>query len=468
MEQLFIRQLDYEADGAALFERIRSLPYAVFLDSNRAGADRPLSYNRYDIVAAAPRYMLRCKDGVTTVEDAAGEVRECDEPPLDCLRRLAPKYAYTAPYPFVTGWIGFFSYDFGRRIETLETRAQPDGTPDFMFGLYDWAVVSDHATRRCTFIACHDGQGGGADEPGFEELIERLRTPVLSSGDEPFEVGELSSNMDVAAYAKCIDRIKRYIHDGDCYQVNFAQRFSAPVSGDVWGAYKRLRGLNPAPFAAYLDFKDMRVMSISPERFLHLSAGRAETRPIKGTIARQRNSLADRCALDALAHSEKDRAENLMIVDLMRNDLGRACRPGSITVDNLFGLESFANVHHMVSTVTGQLRADCDGLELVRHCFPGGSVTGAPRLRAMEIIEELEPHRRGVYCGAIGYISRNGDLDLNIAIRTMVERGGVLSFHGGGGIVADSNTGDEYRETLAKVSSMTDLLSDCRARAVAT
>ena len=456
MGRLFIKQLDYEADGAVLFERMRAWPYAVFLDSNRTGGKRSSPYNRHDILAASPRCMLRSKNGETFMEAADGTTTQCKDEPLDCLRKVMPKNNYTSPYPFLTGLIGYFSYDFGRQIENLPTVATDDGVPDFMFGLYDWAVVIDHATHSCVFIGHCDKEVATATDEAFEAIYEKLNQPPPP--ETTFSAGEVTSNMDKRAYARAIEKIKQYIHDGDCYQVNFAQRFSVPMQGDTWAAYKQLRALNPAPFAAYMDFKDLRVMSISPERFLRLSGGVAETRPIKGTIARQKNRLADRCALDALANSEKDMAENLMIVDLMRNDLGRSCLPGSIAVGDLFGLESFANVHHLVSTVTGQLRADCDGLDLVRGCFPGGSITGAPRLRAMEIIEELEPHRRGVYCGAIGYISRNGDLDLNIASRTAVERNGELTFYAGGGIVADSDTDAEYGETLDKVSSMTQLL----------
>lgn len=464
MERLFIKQLAYEPDGAVLFERIRDLPFAVFLDSNRVLSGRASKYNRYDVLAANPGYIIRNKNGTTTVTDTNGTVSVCDRPPLDCLRNMMPRRSLSAPYPFLTGLIGFFSYDFGRQIETLPSLAGKAGeVPDFMFGLYDWTVVIDHAVRQCTFIGyCENGRGH-FDE--FDSLCEKLQNggaPPESTPSASLEIGEVVANMDKAEYLQKISRLKRHIYDGDCYQVNFSQHFSAPAVGDAWPAYRRLRTINPAPFSAYLDFGELSVLSVSPERFLKVAAGRVEVRPIKGTIARQTNHLADRCARDALVASEKDQAENLMIVDLMRNDLGRNCRTGSIQVSELFALESFANVHHLVSTITGELCSGRDTFDLLHGCFPGGSITGAPRLRAMEIIEALEPHRRGVYCGAIGYLGRNGDCDMNIAIRTAVHANQQFNFYAGGGIVYDSDANTEYREMLDKVSSLFDLSNQCR------
>jgi len=251
--------------------------------------------------------------------------------------------------------------------------------------------------------------------------------------------------------------IKDYIRAGDCYQVNLAQKFTVEIECDPWRIYRQLHDLNPAPVSAYLDFGDLQVISISPERFLRLGGGHVETRPIKGTRPRRDDPAADAREMENLRASVKDRAENLMIVDLLRNDLGKTCVPGPIRVSRLFDIESFANVHHLVSTIEGDLAPGMDALHLMRGCFPGGSITGAPKLRAMEIIEELEPDRRGVYCGAIGYLSRHGDVDLSIAIRTALHRPGRIVFFGGGGIVADSEAEFEYQETLDKVSSMMQL-----------
>ncbi|MEJ2406661.1 MAG: aminodeoxychorismate synthase component I, partial [Candidatus Thiodiazotropha sp.] len=253
-------------------------------------------------------------------------------------------------------------------------------------------------------------------------------------------------------------KIKQYILDGDCYQVNFAQRFSVAAEGDPWQAYKELRQLNAAPFSAYLNTPYCQVMCSSPERFLELRNGCVETKPIKGTAPRGGDPIEDMMLADELKNSTKDQAENLMIVDLLRNDLGKVCANGSVEVPELFKLESFARVHHLVSKVSGRLAEGEDALSLLRACFPGGSITGAPKLRAMEIIEELEPHRRGPYCGSIGYVSFSGDMDSNIAIRTMVHSEGITRLSAGGGIVADSDPDTEYRETYHKASALLDLL----------
>ncbi|WP_242476726.1 aminodeoxychorismate synthase component I [Halochromatium glycolicum] len=269
----------------------------------------------------------------------------------------------------------------------------------------------------------------------------------------------LHSNLSFDAYAAAFRRVQDYIQAGDCYQVNLAQRFAAPANGDPWPAYCCLRQLNPAPFSAYLKTPFGEVLSSSPERFLALRGGRVETRPIKGTRPRSSDAAEDAALRRALAESPKDRAENLMIVDLLRNDLGRVCQPGSIQVPALFATETYASVHHLVSTVCGELRAGEDAASLLRACFPGGSITGAPKIRAMEIIEELEPHRRGIYCGAIGYLGFDGAMDTNIAIRTIVNSGGQARFWSGGGLVHDSVLDEEYRETFDKAARLMQLLA---------
>ncbi|MGH6635613.1 MAG: aminodeoxychorismate synthase component I, partial [Gammaproteobacteria bacterium] len=250
----------------------------------------------------------------------------------------------------------------------------------------------------------------------------------------------------------------RYIREGDCYQVNLAQRFSARARGDAWLAYRQLRSLNPAPFSAFLSTPSGAVLSSSPERFLHVNKGLVETKPIKGTRPRAVDQGRDRALMEELRHSPKDRAENLMIVDLLRNDLGKTCAIGSIKVPKLFAVESYATVHHLVSTITGRLGLGKHALDLVAGCFPGGSITGAPKLRAMEIIEELEPHRRSAYCGSIGYIGFDGRMDTNIAIRTLVYCEGLIHAWAGGGIVADSDEEAEYQETLDKAAALLKLM----------
>jgi para-aminobenzoate synthetase component 1 len=270
---------------------------------------------------------------------------------------------------------------------------------------------------------------------------------------------ELRSSFTHGGYVEAVSRVREYILAGDIFQANLSQRFEAPLGEAPWSLYRRLRSRNAAPFAAFLDFPDVTVLSASPERFLSVDEqGHVETRPIKGTRPRGVGPEHDAALGQALSESAKDRAENLMIVDLMRNDLSRVCVPGSVRVQELFALERYATVHHLVSTVAGRLAPGRDALDLLRATFPGGSITGAPKLRAMEIITELEPSARGVYCGSIGYLSVTGALDTSIAIRTVVARGGRLYFSAGGGIIADSDPEQEYRETLDKARGIIDVL----------
>jgi para-aminobenzoate synthetase component 1 len=264
--------------------------------------------------------------------------------------------------------------------------------------------------------------------------------------------------MDKAAYTAAFNRIQYYLREGDCYQVNLAQRFVANCEGDPWRAYQLLRQLNAAPFSGYLNLPEVQILSSSPERFLKLTKDFVETKPIKGTRPRKQDDCEDRQQIKLLENSRKDRAENLMIVDLLRNDIGKTCKNGSVKVPKLFAVETYATVHHLVSTVTGRLADNQHALDLLKSCFPGGSITGAPKIRAMEIIEELEPNRRGVYCGAIGYIGFNGNMDSNIAIRTLVHSKGTIRFWAGGGIVNDSTVDEEYQECFDKAAALLELL----------
>jgi para-aminobenzoate synthetase component 1 len=276
--------------------------------------------------------------------------------------------------------------------------------------------------------------------------------------------GPLGTSLDTAAYAQRFARVRDYIARGDCYQVNLARRFSVAAVGDPWTLYRELRRRNPAPLAAYLNTPQVRVLCSSPERFLRVDGDRVETCPIKGTRRRSPVPEQDRLAREELLASAKDRAENLMIVDLLRNDLGRSCALGSIRVPSLFAVESFAGVHHLVSRITGRLAPGQDALGLLRGCFPGGSITGAPKIRAMEIIEELEGERRSVYCGSLFYLGFDGRMDSNIAIRTMIHDGRELVFWAGGGIVADSSCAGEAEEIAVKARAMHEVTAAFRAR----
>ena len=445
-------EIPYRADSAALFETIADLPWAVFLDSG----GHHLTQSRYDIIAAEPHTTLVTRGKLTEIRSDAIELSR--EDPLVLLRRhldLDPVSA--CDLPFTGGALGYFSYDLGRRFEKLPAHAHDDEKmPEMAVGLYDWAVVVDHLDRRSWLVS----QGRCVDTHArWDSLVARFSTPPAERARVPFRItATLVSSLTRDEYAQAFGRVHAYIKAGDCYQVNLAQRFAAPAAGDPWLAYQALRVINPAPYSAYLNTPHGQVLSASPERFLKLDRRQVETKPIKGTRARAGHPRVDAVRATELKASEKDRAENVMIVDLLRNDLSKNCEPGSVRVPKLFDVESFATVHHLVSTVTGTLRQGRDALDLLRGSFPGGSITGAPKLRAMQIIEELEPHRRGIYCGAIGYIGGDGNMDLNIAIRTLVYAGGTIRFWAGGGIVADSRLEDEYQETFDKAAAILKLV----------
>ena len=449
-------EIPYQTDSSKIFARIADRPWAVFLDSGQPHSQ----FGHYDIMAADPFVRLVTKGEYTEILDSKGhEVSTQD--PFELLKsRLANYSLNQAELPFEGGAIGYFAYDLARRVDDLPIQAlDAENIPQMMVGIYDWAVVVDHRLSRAWLVSHSFDQ---ATEDVWPELCALFDAPLLIKSQSVFEVtSALSSNMDYKAYTQAFDKVKRYIYEGDCYQVNLAQRFSAKAMGDAWVAYQALREISPAPFMAYINFSNespLQVLSASPERFLQVFNGHVETRPIKGTRPRSLDAEQDKRNAESLQNSLKDRAENLMIVDLLRNDISKACEIGTVRADHMFVLESFANVHHLVSTVTGKLAVGMTAIDLLRACFPGGSITGAPKLRAMEIIEELEPNRRGLYCGAIGYIGFDGNMDTNIAIRTAIYSQGEIRFYAGGGVVADSELTKEYRETLDKASSMLELL----------
>jgi len=452
-----ITELAYRADDtAALFEAVADEPWSMLLDSGAAGAVR----GRYDIIVADPSVALTTWGSDTTIARRTA-LEQASEDPFALVRRELGEHTPTPDeVPFAGGALGYFGYDLARRLERLPGVAtDAEAIPDLAVGIYDWALVVDHERRR-VWLA-----GTGRDPRTAErwrELIERFTEPPTDVARATYRVpGEARANFDPDGYRAAFERLRAYLRAGDCYQVNLAQRFAVEAHGDPWAAFRRLRTINPAPFAAYLNLPDVQVLSVSPERFLQVDAhGRVQTRPIKGTRPRAREPEADRVLAESLASSPKDRAENVMIVDLLRNDLGRVCRSASVRVPELFAIESFPTVHHLVSTITGELASDRDALDLLRACFPGGSITGAPKVRAMEIIEELEPHRRGVYCGSIGYIGFDGAMDTNIAIRTLVHSAGVARFWAGGGVVIDSEPEAEYQETFDKAAAMLALLRE--------
>lgn len=446
--------LDASCQPASSFPAFRSAPYPLLLDS----ASPDGSAGRYSYLTADPFLVLQFR-GTHGVVREGSQTSAVEGDPFTLLQELLQRFALPPSPglpPFQGGAAGFFSYDLGRLLERVPVLARDDlGLPDLCLGFYDWVLAYDHLDGRATLVAT--GLPQGDEESARRRLAWALeRLAALPAGDEPgpFQVGPLRSTFTRPDYLAAIRRVKEYLVQGEVYQVNLSQRFSAPFSGDSWALYRRLRQANPAPFAAYLEFPEATVLSASPEAFLKVEDGHVETRPIKGTRPRGRTPEEDRRLAQELLASEKERAENLMIVDLLRNDLGRVCSIGSVRVPSLFALERHPTVLHLVSTVTGELPPHLGAVDLLRACFPGGSVTGAPKIRAMEVIEELEPVRRGLYCGAIGFLGFDGAMNTSIAIRTMVLRQGLLTFSAGGAIVIDSDPEAEYEETLHKVRGL--------------
>jgi para-aminobenzoate synthetase component 1 len=450
-----ITELSYHPDSAILFNKIAHKPWAMFLDSGLSTGNKSPQAGRYDIMVADPVITLTTRGDLTEIIEPTGS-HISREDPFGLVRDfLGRQPEPQGDLPFMGGAVGYFGYDLARRLEHLPDIAQDDEQlPEMQIGIYDWAVIVDHQRQR-TFLASYGRAPWTRQHWG--DLVALLTAQEVAVGGTFKVTSPVTANMDQSAYAQAFSTIQRYILEGDCYQVNLAQRFKASAEGDAWQAYRILRTQSPAPFSAFLNLPQMQVVSASPERFLQLRRGLVETRPIKGTRPRSADPVQDQAYAQQLRTSAKDRAENLMIVDLLRNDIGKNCMPGSVRAERMFELESFANVHHLVSTVTGRLAPGHTALHLLRGAFPGGSITGAPKLRAMQIIEELEPHRRGVYCGAIGYIGFDGNMDTSIAIRTAVYSHGSMRFYAGGGIVADSQCDKEYLETLDKAANMLEL-----------
>ena len=485
----FVEEMSPAPDPVRCCEALEGLPYRLFLDS----ASTASRFGRYSFLTADPVAIVRSRGvEVECLDLQTGARREISGDPLVVLRELVMPYAaepVAGLPPFQGGAAGYVAYDWGLTLERLPAPRYDDlGLPDLVLGLYDWVIAWDHESSRAWVIStgipertadARRARAGSraafvkqrleAREPGLG--IRDSGLGIRDSGARPpsfaVERGwwnpsfQLRSSFPRDSYLAAVQRVRDYIFAGDIFQANLSQRFEAATTEPAWSFYTRLRRRNAAPFAAFLDFPEVTVVSASPERFLRVDAhGHVETRPIKGTRPRGVGPEHDAALGQALAESAKDRAENLMIVDLMRNDLSRVCKPHSVRVSELFSLEHYATVHHLVSTVVGELNPGADAIDLLRAAFPGGSITGAPKLRAMEVIAELEPSRRGVYCGSIGYWSVTGELDTSIAIRTAVVQDGRVYFSAGGGIVADSDPQQEYMETLDKARAMIDALAD--------
>jgi para-aminobenzoate synthetase component 1 len=486
-----VEPLSGTLDPADACARFADLAYVLFLDS--AAPDHPDAH--YSFLTADPACVVRSKGEVTELwRRPAGEWTPVTGDALSVARGLLPAEPVDAIQglpPFQGGIAGYIGYDWGAVLERLPRPRFDDlGIPDVVLCLYDWVIAWDHRMGNAWLISTGLSEEEGSRERYARERMDMVRgrlRKASGSGASPEQSGEgasrrflwnagpppptypvpaiakaaaiaLRSTFTREGYLDAVARVREYILAGDIFQANLSQRFQTQWRGSPYELYRRLRRRNPAPFAAYLGYEEMAVLSASPERFLRLDGRQIETRPIKGTRPRGLGPMHDAALGRALAESRKDRAENVMIVDLLRNDLSRVCRPGTVRVPELFALEHHPTVHHLVSTVVGEIEPGAGAVELIRAAFPGGSITGAPKVRAMEIIAELEPTRRAVYCGSIGYISATGAMDTSIVIRTYLLLNGQVYFQAGGGIVADSDPALEYAETLDKARGLIETL----------
>ena len=443
--EIVIKEIATNLSSFELFSLFRDRRHCFFLDS---GMD-PEKLGRYSFIGFEPERTLTAKEGV----DAFAELKAfLEEYRLD----------YAGELPFIGGAVGYFGYELRHQVERLPKEAIDDvRIPDSFIGIYDGAIVVDHLLGKV-----HLASSGFFGNP--EKWVAETEKVILAAEGMQFPVAmttlssearpKLTANMTKAYYLDAIARIKEYIRSGDIYQVNMTQRFQCRTEASPYELYTRLRNINPAPFAAYLDFGMGQLLSSSPERFLQIRNGKVQTRPIKGTRPRGASEQEDSANRQELLESEKDRAELLMIVDLMRNDLGRVCKTGSVKVTEMYHIEDYSTVFQLVSTVEGELEQGIHALDCIKAAFPGGSITGAPKIRAMEVIDELEPTQRNVYTGSIGYVGFNGDADLNIVIRTIMLKDETAYFQVGGGIVWDSDAEMEYEETLVKAKALIEAL----------
>ncbi len=446
--------LDEKLSSTEVFSSLANANWTMWLDS----CDSEHVDSRFDILVFDPVATVKTTGSLTTVTQVASMKSETfTSDPLKVLEQVKNNIfshieIEPSHLPFHGGAVGYFGYDLGRAFERIPEIAQKDiQAADMAVGIYTKALIYDrHQSEYYLVCLAND----------VEHISEALRSRIAKIGkSSTFELtSNWQSNMTEQSYADKFNQVQAYLLSGDCYQINLAQRFKASYQGDELDAYLKLRQANQAPFSAFIKTDSNTVLSISPERFLRLTNGCVQTKPIKGTRPRHPDKTQDEALAQQLKSATKDRAENLMIVDLLRNDLSRVCQAGSVKVPSLFDIESFPAVHHLVSTVEGKLSPEKSGVDLLRAAFPGGSITGAPKIRAMEIIEELEPHRRSVYCGSIGYLSACGNMDSSITIRTLICENNTIYCWAGGGLVADSKVAEEYQETYDKVGKILPIL----------
>lgn len=442
-----IKELKNNLNPFYVYKIFKDEKNTVFLDSSKE--DKNLS--KFSFIGLNPFLNFTYKDNISYVNGKAIEEKD----PFIALDNLINKYKinYESDIPFVSGAIGYFSYDIGRKLEILPKTAKKEiEIPDAIFNFYNNLIIFDIQNKK-TYIS---SLGMGEEIEDIEEKLKNYKE--ISEPNITESSNNFTSNFEKESYEKAILSLKEYIRNGDVYIANMTRQIWCYNKEESFSIYEKLRSINKAPFSAYMNFNDFQVISSSPERFLYVKDKMVHTRPIKGTRPRGKNPLEDMENRKALENSEKDKAELLMIVDLERNDLSKVCKPNSVKVTELFKIEEYATVFHLVSTIEGELEEGVSAVKCIRECFPGGSITGAPKIRAMEIIEELEGLRRNLYTGSIGYFDLRGNCDFNIVIRTIIKKDNKAYFGVGGGITYDSKEEDEWFETIDKGKALMRVL----------
>ena len=436
------KKIKYYENSCVYGELLHENDWFIFLDSCNDVGD----YGRYDILSSNPRVKVTSNGNhINVIEDNL--TSSFYDNPLCILEKYYKIRKFDTNLPFNNGMIGYFGYEAFNSIPgNNKDNNDSEVFPDIAVGFYDWAIVVDHEKKE-TWITFLEKNSA------VDNIITKFSSENLKvKYNHNYNFSDFKQNISEEKYINNVLKIKEYISSGDCYQVNYSQNFEVNYSGNAWDIYKDLRNINPAPYSSFFKLSDQFIISSSPERFISIKDSLIETKPIKGTLKRLIDKNLDHEQINILKNDEKNIAENLMIVDLLRNDLSKCCELHSVKVTKLFDIESYTSVHHMVSTVVGTLNPKTTSIDILKACFPGGSITGAPKKRAMEIISELENRKRGIYCGSVGYFDANNNMDTNICIRTITLTENKISFAAGGGIVYDSDPLDEYHESLEKVS----------------
>lgn len=442
-----INLLYYKNITFDIFKKISNKNYSMLLSSG----NNTHQYGRFDIIVSDPKTIILTNEKITKIYKNK-KIKTSKLNPFDIVKKeinffkIKPKF--NEELPFQGGALGIFSYDLIINLKKIKKKLKKKlRFPNMAIGIYLWSIIIDHFKKKATLISYED----------IKKRKKWLETqnykPIKTKIIKPWK-----SNMSKNEYFKKFKKIKKYLKNGECYQINLSKRFHIKYNGDEWNIFCKLNEINQAPFSSFIRLKKNTILSFSPERFILLKKNIIQSRPIKGTIPRSKNKEKDKKQIKILKKSKKNKAENIMIVDLIRNDIGKTAIPGTISVPELFSIESFSNVHHLVSTITAKLKKKYEATDLLKKCFPGGSITGAPKLRAIEIIEEIEPHRRYGYCGSIGYISFCGNMDTNINIRSILTENKKIYCWGGGGIVSDSLPKEEYEEILNKLNKILPVL----------